>query len=273
MQHGDFIPNGSALQPRVIPAINRIGLLTLIKKEVGRFINVYTQTIIAPVVTTMLYYAIFALAFGGVAQTVGDIPYMTFLAPGLIMMTMVQNSFANTSSSIVIAKVQGNIVDVLMPPISAGELFTGYMVGGVIRGLIVGFVCAVAVWIFVGLEIHALWAVVLYALLGNMMLSSLGLAAGIWSEKFDHIAAVTNFIVTPLTFLSGTFYSAQQLPGIWNTLVHYNPFFYMIDGFRYGFIGHADGSLLAGIAALVIINVVLGALSFWMLRTGYKIKS
>ena len=247
--------------------------MTLIKKEVGRFINVYTQTIVAPVVTTMLYYAIFALAFGGVAQTVGNIPYMVFLAPGLIMMTMVQNSFANTSSSIVIAKVQGNIVDVLMPPISAGELFTGYMVGGVIRGLIVGIVCAAAVWIFVGLEIHALWAVALYAVLGNMMLSSLGLAAGIWSEKFDHIAAVTNFIVTPLTFLSGTFYSAQQLPGIWNTLVHYNPFFYMIDGFRYGFIGHADGSLIAGVVALVIINIVLGALSFWMLRTGYKIKS
>jgi len=273
MQHGDFIPNGSALQPRVIPAINMIGLMTLIKKEVGRFINVYTQTIVAPVVTTMLYYAIFALAFGGVAQTVGNIPYMVFLAPGLIMMTMVQNSFANTSSSIVIAKVQGNIVDVLMPPISAGELFTGYMVGGVIRGLIVGLVCAIAVWIFVGLEIHALWAVVLFAVLGNMMLSSLGLAAGIWSEKFDHIAAVTNFIVTPLTFLSGTFYSAQQLPGIWNTLVHYNPFFYMIDGFRYGFIGHADGSLMAGVVALLVINVVLGALSFWMLRTGYKIKS
>lgn len=273
MQHGDFIPNGPGLQPRVIPAINWIGLFTLIKKEVGRFINVYTQTIVAPVVTTMLYYAIFALAFGGVAQTVGGIPYMAFLAPGLIMMTMVQNSFANTSSSIVIAKVQGNIVDVLMPPISAGELFTGYMVGGVIRGLIVGLVCAVAVWIFVGLEIHALWAVLLFAILGNMMLSSLGLAAGIWSEKFDHIAAVTNFIVTPLTFLSGTFYSAQQLPGVWNTLVHYNPFFYMIDGFRYGFIGHADGSLVAGVGALLVINIVLGALSFWMLRTGYKIKS
>lgn len=263
----------STINPRTIPAINRIGLMTLIKKEVGRFINVYSQTIIAPVVTTLLYYAIFALAFGGAVKMAGDLPYMVFLAPGLIMMTMVQNSFANTSSSIVIAKVQGNIVDVLMPPLSAGELFTGYMVGGIIRGLIVGAVVMIAVWAVVGLQFHAIWAVAAYAILGNMMLSSLGIAAGIWSEKFDHIAAVTNFVVTPLTFLSGTFYSAEQLPGIWQTLVHFNPFFYMIDGFRYGFTGHADGNLMAGLVCLIVINILLAALSYRMIRTGYKIKS
>jgi ABC-2 type transport system permease protein len=139
--------------------------------------------------------------------------------------------------------------------------------------LIVGTVCTIAVWATVGISVHAWWAVTLYAVLGNAMLASLGLAAGIWSEKFDHIAAVTNFIVTPMTFLSGTFYSAEQLPGIWNTLVHYNPFFYMIDGFRYGFTGHADGSLLAGAVTLIVINIVLGALSYWMVKTGYKIKS
>ncbi len=273
MKHSDFIPIGAELKPRVIPAINMVGLKTLIGKEIGRFINVYTQTIVAPVVTTLLYYAVFALAFGGLTMTVGEIPYLVFLAPGLVMMTMVQNAFANTSSSIVIAKVQGNIVDVLMPPISPRELLTGYMVGGVIRGLIVGAVCTIAVWATVGISVHAWWAVMLYAVLGNAMLASLGLAAGIWSEKFDHIAAVTNFIVTPLTFLSGTFYSAEQLPGIWNTLVHYNPFFYMIDGFRYGFIGHADGSLVAGAVTLIVINILLGALSYWMVKTGYKIKS
>jgi len=273
MSQNDSTTIPDSLQPRVIPKINKIGLMTLIQKEVGRFLNVYTQTIVAPVVTTLLYYAIFALAFGGVAKEIGGISYMAFLAPGLIMMTMVQNAFANTSSSIVIAKVQGNIVDVLMPPVSAAELFTGYMIGGIIRGVIVGAVCAVAVWLTVGIEIHALWAIIVYAVLGNAMLSSLGLAAGIWSEKFDHIAAVTNFIVTPLTFLSGTFYSAEALPGVWNTLVHYNPFFYMIDGFRYGFIGHADGNLMAGLVALIVINVVLAALTLWMLRTGYKIKS
>lgn len=272
MSQIDFIPNAGELKPRVIPAVNTIGLRTLIGKEVGRFLNVYTQTIIAPVVTTLLYYAVFALAFGGLKNQMEGIPYLTFLAPGLIMMTMVQNAFANTSSSIVIAKVQGNIVDVLMPPISPAELFIGYMVGGIIRGVIVGAVCAVAVWLTVGIEIHAFWAVIAYAVLGNAMLASLGLAAGIWSEKFDHIAAVTNFIVTPMTFLSGTFYSAQQLPGFWQQLVHYNPFFYMIDGFRYGFTGHADGNLYAGLITLVAINIFLAMLTFRMVRTGYKIK-
>ncbi len=266
-------PDNSMIVPRVIPAINWIGLYTLIRKEVGRFINVYSQTIIAPVITTLLYYAIFALAFGGAVQMAGDIPYMVFLAPGLIMMTMVQNAFANTSSSIVIAKIQGSIVDVLMPPVSAGELFTGYMIGGIIRGLIVGLVVMIAVWAVVGLDIHAVWAVLAFAILGNMMLSSIGIAAGLWSQKFDHIAAVTNFVVTPLTFLSGTFYSAEKLPGIWNTLVHYNPFFYMIDGFRYGFIGHADGNLMVGLGSLIVINILLALLSYRMIRTGYNIKS
>lgn len=273
MSNIDFIPNAAELKPRVIPSINMIGLQTLIYKEVGRFINVYTQTIIAPVVTTLLYYAVFALAFGGLDMQTEGMPYLVFLAPGLVMMTMVQNAFANTSSSIVIAKVQGNIVDVLMPPISPGELFAGYIIGGVIRGLIVGAVCAIAVWATVGMSIHALWAVVAYAILGNMMLSSLGLAAGLWSQKFDHIAAVTNFIVTPMTFLSGTFYSAQQLPGFWEKLVHYNPFFYMIDGFRYGFTGHADGSLMVGVVMLVVINIGLAALTLRMVQTGYNIKS
>lgn len=250
-----------------------IGLKTLIEKEVGRFLNVYTQTIVAPVVTTLLYYAVFALAFGGLDMKTEGMPYLVFLAPGLVMMTMVQNAFANTSSSVVIAKVQGNIVDVLMPPLSPVEIFTGYLVGGIIRGVIVGAVCAFAVWATVGMSIHALWAVVLFAVLGTAMLSSLGLAAGLWSEKFDHIAAVTNFIVTPMTFLSGTFYSAQQLPGFWQTLVHYNPFFYMIDGFRYGFTGHADGNLAIGVAMLVAINLFLAFLTLRMLQTGYKIKS
>ncbi len=274
MKQSDFIPIGAELKPRVIPPVNMIGLKTLVGKEVGRFLNVYTQTIVAPVVTMILYYAVFALAFGGIAKTIGDgIPYLTFLAPGLIMMTMVQNAFSNTSSSIVIAKVQGNIVDVLMPPISPGEFFIGYMTGGVLRGLMVGVACAVVVWLTMGMQIHSIGAIVLFAVLGNMMLSNLGLATGIWSEKFDHIAAVTNFIVTPMTFLSGTFYSAEQLPGIWNTLVHYNPFFYMIDGFRYGFIGHADGNLMAGAIVLIVINVLLAILTYRMVKTGYNIKS
>lgn len=261
------------LQARTIGRINVIGLQTLIGKEVGRFLNVYLQTIVAPVITTLLFYAVFALAFGGVAREIGGLPYLEFLAPGLVMMTMVQNAFANTSSSMVIAKVQGNIVDMLMPPLSPLEFYLGYLAGGVIRGLVVGAIATAVIALFVPVHIHNIAAIIGFAVLGTAMLSSLGLAAGIWSEKFDHIAAVTNFIVTPLTFLSGTFYSITQLPGIWQSLAHANPFFYMIDGFRYGFIGHADGSVIAGLAVLGAVNLLLGVVTYGMIARGYKIKS
>ncbi len=261
------------LQVKVIKGMNVIGLMTLIKREVGRFLNVYTQTIVAPVITTLLFYTVFALAFGGIQREVGDVPFMVFLAPGLIIMTMVQNAFANTSSSMVISKVQGNIVDVLMPPLSALELFMGFVTGSVVRGLTVGVVTVLIMQIFIPLSFYAPLLIVIYAVLGTMMMGALGLAAGIWSEKFDHIAAVTNFIVTPLTFLSGTFYSIHQLPEFWRSVAQYNPFFYMIDGFRYGFIGQADGNVMIGIAVLLGINICLFSLCLWMLRTGYKIKS
>ena len=259
--------------PRLIRGINKIGLYTLVRKEVGRFLAVYTQTIVAPVITALLYYTIFALAFGHVRQVVGDVSYMEFLAPGLIMMTMVQNSFANTSSSMVIAKVQGNIVDVLIPPLSATELYIGYISGGVIRGLAVGLVSCLILGLFVPMHVHAPLQIFAFAVLGTMMLSSLGLAGGIWSQKFDHIAAVTNFIVTPLTFLSGTFYSVKTLPPAWQFFAHINPFFHMIDGFRSGFIGQSDGMMAAGLGILIVSNVLLGGLCLWMLKTGYKIKS
>jgi len=244
-----------------------------VRKEVGRFLNVYTQTIIAPVITALLFYAIFALAFSDVTRTIGGIPYLEFLAPGLIMMTMVQNAFANTSSSLVISKVQGNIVDVLMPPLSAAELVTGYAAGGILRGLAVGIATTLAVFPFVSLSIHSLGHILIFALLGTMMLSSLGIAGGIWSQKFDHLAAVTNFIVTPMTFLSGTFYSIERLPGGWQAAAHFNPFFHMIDGFRYGFTGHSDGDPAMGIMLLVAINLLLALLCHWMIRSGYRIKS
>lgn len=265
--------NNQPIEPRDMRGINWIGLQTLVKKEVGRFLNVYTQTIVAPVITTLLFYAVFALAFGGTTRTIGDIPYLTFLAPGLVMMTMVQNAFANTSSSLVIAKVADTIVDILMPPLSAFEIFWGYTIGGIFRGLTVGVVVAVVVSVVVGMEVHSWFHIIVFAILGNMLLSSIGLAAGIWSQKFDHIAAVTNFLVTPLTFLSGTFYSVTQLPAIWDKIAHYNPFFYMIDGFRYGFIGHSDGDLNIGLVTLIMANIIVSSLAFWMLKTGYKIKS
>lgn len=256
-----------------ILGINKIGLFTLIQREVMRFVNVYTQTIVAPVVTTLMYYTIFALAFGGLEREISGVSFMAFLAPGLIMMTMVQNAFANTSSSLVISKVQGNIIDVLMPPLSPMEIFVGYVTGSVLRGLIVGLCTTIALAFFAPVQIHSIAAIFVFAVLGTFMLGSLGIAAGIWSDKFDHIAAVTNFIVTPMTFLSGTFYSVDMLPGIWQNLAHFNPFFYMIDGFRYGFIGHGDGNALMGALILVICNIVLATLSYRMIKTGYKIKS
>lgn len=261
------------LEVKTIKGMNVIGLITLIKREVGRFLNVYTQTIIAPIITTLLFYTVFALAFGGIQRNVGDVSFMEFLAPGLIIMTMVQNAFANTSSSIVISKVQGNIVDVLMPPLSALELYIGFVTGAVLRGLLVGVVTIVVVQFFVPLSFHSPALIFVYAFLGTVMMGGLGTAAGIWSEKFDHMAAFTNFIITPLTFLSGTFYSINQLPEVWRVIATYNPFFYMIDGFRYGFIGQADGNIMVGIAVLVGINVFLTALCLWMLKTGYKIKA
>ncbi|MCB9946383.1 MAG: ABC transporter permease [Rhodospirillaceae bacterium] len=257
---------------RAIGLVNWIGAWTLYKKEVFRFLKVATQTVAAPVVTTLLFYAIFALALGGIVRTVGDVPYLKFLAPGLIMMAMVQNAFANTSSSVVISKVQGNIVDVLMPPLSPAELAVAYVAGGVTRGLLVGTVTCLAILPFVGLGVHNPFFIVFHGIAASMLLALLGVIGGIWSEKFDHIAAVTNFVVTPLAFLSGTFYTIERLPEDWRIIAHANPFFYMIDGFRYGFIGLSDGTLGTGLVVMTACNAVLWAVALRMLSTGYKLK-
>lgn len=238
-----------------------------------RFLNVYTQTLLAPMVTTLLFLAIFTLALGRAMQQVGGVSFAEFLAPGLVMMAMVQNAFANTSSSILIAKVQGNIVDVLMPPLSAGELTLGFAAGGVTRGLVVGVAVTLGMWIFVPLTIHSLSAVLFYAVNASLMLSLLGMLGGIWSEKFDHIAAVTNFVITPFSFLSGTFYSIERLPEHLQVVAHFNPFFYMIDGFRYGFIGHADGSLALGAVVLLGTNLALWVTAHRFFATGYRLKA
>lgn len=248
-------------------------MMTLVKREVGRFVTVYLQTIIAPVVTTFLYYIIFTLAFDGRGgQGIDGMSYINFLVPGLIMMGMAQNAFANTSSSLVIAKVQGTIVDVLLPPLAPWEILTGFMVGGVARGVVVGFVSSLVLAPFVGLHIANIAALVVFSVLGTMMLSLLGIIGGIWSEKFDHIAAVTNFVVMPLTFLSGTFYTVDRLSPFWQDLAHANPFFYMIDGFRAGFIGVSDTPLIIGFAVLCGVNLLLWLGALAMLRRGYRIK-
>ena len=258
---------------RTIGAVNWLGLWTLYVREVRRFLKVYMQTVAAPVVTTLLFLAIFLLALGGQTRTIGGIPYTEFLAPGLIMMAIVQNAFANTSSSLMIAKVQGNIVDVLMPPLSPGELVWGFALGGVTRGLVVGIVVAAVIAIFVPLHIYDFGLTVFHAAAASLCLSVLGTIGAIWADKFDHIAAVTNFIVTPLSFLSGTFYSIDVLPGAWRDVALANPFFYMIDGFRYGLTGHADSSLILGIAVMIATNAVLIVLCHAMFKRGYKLKA
>ena len=263
------------LAPRLrsIGPINWVGLWTLYRKEVFRFLKVFMQTVAAPVITTLLFYTIFALALGGVVRMTGNLPFLEFLAPGLVMMAMVQNAFANTSSSVIIAKIQGNIVDVLMPPLSPLELLAAYIGGGITRGVLVGLATLLVMRLFVPIGLHDFGFVVFHGLAACIMLSLLGVIGGIWSEKFDHIAAVTNFVVTPLAFLSGTFYTLDRVPEAFRFIAHLNPFFYTIDGFRYGFIGESDGTLGIGIAVMLAVNLGLGLLAWRMLATGYKLKA
>jgi ABC-2 type transport system permease protein len=260
-------------QPVEIGIVNWIGVWTLYQKEVRRFLSVFTQTVVAPMVTTLLFYAVFALALGRAVTHVGAVGFSEFLAPGLIMMAIVQNAFANTSSSLLISKVQGNIVDVLMPPLSSGEMAFAFAMGGMTRGLVVGVAVSLAILVFVPYTIHFPLYVVFHALAASLMLSLLGIMGGIWSEKFDHMAAVTNFVITPLAFLSGTFYSIDRLPGLWNTVARFNPFFYMIDGFRYGFIGQSDSSPALGVAVMVVMDFLLAVVVLRMFSTGYKLKT
>lgn len=249
------------------------GLWTLYLKEVRRFYAVFSQTIIAPLITTLLFLAVFTLALGRSAHEVWGVPFSEFIAPGLIMMAVTQNAFANTSSSLVIAKIQGNIVDVLMPPLSPFELTVGYTLGGMTRGLVVGTAVALVMIPLLGLSIASPFLLLFHALSAAMMLALLGILGGIWAEKFDHIAAVTNFVITPLAFLSGTFYSVQRLPGIWYDLAHFNPFFYAIDGFRYGFLGQSDTRPWIGICVMLSVNLVLWISAQKLFTSGYRLKS
>lgn len=254
-------------------AVNWLGLFTLYAREVRRFAKVYNQTVLAPVVTNLVFLAIFALALGGSTQRVGDVPYLQFLAPGLVAMAIAQNAFANTSSSLIIAKVQGNIIDTLMPPLAPAELTLGFALGGVTRGLIVGIVATMAIAVFVPMRVAHPGALAYFAVQTSLLLSLLGIAGGIWAVKFDHIAAVTNYIVTPLSFLSGTFYSVDRLPPHFYLLAHANPFFYMIDGIRFGTLGRADMNPWLGAAVLAVTNLLLWLLCQSMFARGYRLKS
>lgn len=265
------------IQPKQMGRANWLGFYTLYLREVRRFWKVAMQTLFAPIVTTLLFYAVFALALGGNHRIVDNpnfhnINFMVFLAPGLIMMGMVQNAFANTSSSLIIAKVQGNIVDILMPPLSNFEIAGAITLGGMTRGLLVGLGIGSAIYIFVQYPITHPAVILFFALNACFMLSIIGVLGGIWADKFDHMATITNFIITPASFLSGTFYSIEKLPEFWQTVVHFNPFFYMIDGFRYGFIGASDAAPMLGGAILLSTNIILATLTMLLLKSGYKLK-
>ena len=253
--------------------VNWVGLWTLYLREVRRFWKVVFQTVGAPVVTTLLFLAIFSLALGGLRSDISGTPFTNYLAPGLVIMAMLQNAFANTSSSLLIGKVQGNVVDILMPPLSAGELTTAIALGGLTRGLVVGIFTFIGMTFFVDFSLSHIWAVLYFAVSGSLLMSFLGMLVGIWAEKFDHMQAITNFIVTPLTFLSGTFYSVEQLPEPAQVFSSFNPFFYMIDGFRYGFIGQPEGNLLVGVLLLAALNIILWMSCYIMFARGYRIKA
>jgi ABC-2 type transport system permease protein len=259
----------------VIARLNGEGLKTLYLKEVRRFFKVQLQTIWAPAMTTLLFLIIFAVALGRNSTLILGVPYADFLGPGLIVMGMIQNSFANTSSSILVAKVQGSIIDVLMPPLSAGELMLAWVGGALTRAWLVGFAVWTAMALAPGVDvpIRDPLLVFYFGTMGSVLLALLGILTGVWSDKFDHAAAVTNFVIQPLTLLSGTFYVIDRVNPLMATLSHANPFFYVIDGFRSGFIGNSDGLLLQGALVLALVNAVLWVVCYKVVKSGWKLRA
>ncbi|QYD69411.1 ABC transporter permease [Paraburkholderia edwinii] len=248
------------------------GFRTLFYKELLRFWKVSFQTVLAPIVTALLYLMIFGHALRDHVQVYSGVGYTSFLIPGLVMMSVLQNAFANSSSSLIQSKITGNLVFVLLPPLSHWEMYGAYVLASVTRGLAVGFgVFIVTIW-FIPVSFTAPLFIILFAVLGSAILGTLGVVAGIWAEKFDQLAAFQNFIIVPLTFLSGVFYSTHTLPPGWREVSRLNPFFYMIDGFRYGFFGQSDINPLVSLAIVAAFFVVLAVLAMRLLASGYKLR-
>ncbi|WP_336987100.1 ABC transporter permease [Altererythrobacter aquiaggeris] len=271
-----FSPRGKP----VLRGINRLGVWTLYIKECRRFLKVQTQTIWAPAVTTLLFLVIFTVAMGREGREVLGVPFATFVAPGLIVMGMMQNAFANSSFSLLVGKIQGTIIDYLMPPLSEGELMVGIVAAAVTRALAVGVAVALAMSLWPGVSLSAEhpWAIVWFGLNGAIMLALLGLLTSLWAEKFDHNAAISNFVIAPLSLLSGTFYIIDNLAPAFQMISRLNPFFYVISGFRFGFLGQSDiGSTNAAVAfaalGLALFNLVLGLGTYRLLKSGWKLKS
>ena len=276
------VSNKPNFAPRGVPqivGINRVGLWALYMKEVRRFLKVQTQTIWAPAVTTLLFLVIFTVALGRGGREVLGVPFASFVAPGLIVMGMMQNAFANSSFSLLSGKIQGTIIDLLMPPLSPGELMSGIIAAAVTRALAVGCTVGLAMvlWPGVTLSVEHLWAIVWFGLMGSIMLALLGLATSVWAEKFDHNAAITNFVIAPLSLLSGTFYIIENLSPTFEAISRLNPFFYVISGFRYGFLGQSDigtsGDVAIAAVGIGAFNAVMALGVYALLRSGWKLKS
>jgi ABC-2 type transport system permease protein len=261
--------------PRVrrYDGVNWLGLRTLLGREVQRFVKVAAQTLIAPLVSTILFMMVFGLAYGDRNWAGTALPYVEGLAPGLIMMGVINNAFQNASSSLIIAKVQGNSVDFLMPPLSPFELTAAFIGGAAARGILVGLASALAVAPFVDIVPAHIGAVLFFSLAASVIFGAIGLLGGVWADKFDHLAAVTNFIVTPLTFLSGTFYSVEQLPEPFRIFAHVNPVFFLIDGFRYGFIGSSDSAVAIAAGVSAVLAIALTIACWAVLKSGWRLKA
>lgn len=249
------------------------GFLTLLYKEVLRFWKVSFQTVAAPILTALLYLLIFSHVLESHVRVYETVSYTAFLVPGLVMMSVLQNAFANSSSSLIQSKVTGNIIFVLLPPISYRQFFAAYVLAAVARGFVVGIGVLIVTLGFVGLSWQAPLWILIFATLGGAIMGALGVIAGIWAEKFDQLAAFQNFIIVPLTFLSGVFYSIHSLPPFWQQVSHFNPIFYMIDGFRYGFFGVSDVPPLLSLGVVAACFVVLTVFTLWLLRIGYKLRA
>lgn len=260
-------------QPRRYDGVNWIGVKTLYLREVRRFWKVGAQTVAAPVVTTLLYMLVFVVALKGARPPLHGTPFAEFVAPGLIMMAILNNAFANASSSLIQAKIMGTSTDFLTPPLSPLELTIGFSLGAATRGIVVGLVTAVCVMPFARLGLHNLLAIVYFSLIASLLMGMVGVLAGLWSEKFDQLAAVQNFVVLPMTFLSGAFYLVENLPQPFAAISHFNPFFYLIDGFRYGFIGQAEGNLMIGVVLSLAMTLVMACANWLVFRSGWRLKS
>jgi ABC-2 type transport system permease protein len=259
----------------VIRNINWPGLRALYAKEVRRFMKVQLQTIWAPAVTTLLFLIIFTVALGGGKRMVLGAPFADFIAPGLIMMGMLQNSFANSSFALLVGKMQGTLVDYLMPPISTGEMLLALVGASVTRACAVGLAVWLAMALWPGVHVTPIhpWAIIWFGVLGAALLAFMGVLTSIWADKFDHAAAVTNFVIAPLTLLSGTFYAIDRLSPLFRVISHANPFFYIISGFRFGFLSAADTNVAVGAVVILLLNILLGGTCYAVLRNGWKLKA